>query len=936
MPVSHQRVRALLEQALDLGTTAERESLLAACPDPELAADVRAMLGLQAEAARLDRSALHFAQLDEPPLPARIGPFRIVGLLGRGGMGAVYHGVRDDGSFRMDVAIKVVRDLHSPEQLMRFERERALLARLDHPGIARVLDGGRTDDGQPWMAIERVLGQSLDQYVAERRPSVRERVRLIEAISDAVQYAHQNLIVHRDLKPANVLVQADGRPRLLDFGVAKLIGEDDHTQTAGGAPMTFAYAAPEQIRGEAITTATDVYALGVILYELLTGERPHLASGGNPLGLLQAITDTDATAPSVGLRRRATTTGGGIDPRAAHELEGDLDTIVLKALSRDPARRYHSARAFADDLGRWLAHRPIQARPDSPLYRLSKWLRRNRALAATLVLLAGTAATAGAITWHLSRQNQQRTEQALRSARAAESLQRVLTGMFQEADLARQDRSELTVGTLLGLAQARAERDLRGDDDLYLSVSSELANGVFRVVDRERGADLHRALFERLQAAGQVSADTRVLVLTHYYDALATLGDMRAVAEIGALLETAMQEIPPGSERWAWARQSLLSQMNDNVVQERGFRELLDHPALATNPSLRRWTRLLLANVMRLNDQVPQAQALLERELVQARQDGTPMEQAQVLDRLARIQRGDARTASMREVDALTRAQLGADHPLAQQKRYTLLLNLLGTDSDPALDAEIEALLDARRPGGGIQYFSMLSNYLGELNVRRQYTQARRYAAESLRLRDQVGLDRDHPFYGSAVAEGFAARAAAGESGLEAELDAFVASEAQSYFRAMALSAKATLQLARRDCAAVAQTLSVFEATGDPASRLMMSRFLRGECALIEGEAERARAAFEELVSADAADPHLGRMIGARGQIRLAALIANRDPQRAQTLHAEGLRRISRYLEADDHWWQELGIEPPRPLATAINEASGAAGAGARRASDRP
>lgn len=907
---THSQVRALLEQALDLATTTEREALLAACADPMLAAEVRAMLGLQVQAAVLDRGALQLAQLGEPALPARIGPYRIVGLLGRGGMGAVYHGVRDDGSFAMDVAIKVVRDLHSPEQLVRFERERALLARLDHPGIARVLDGGRTDDGQPWMAIERVHGQPLDQYAAARQLSVRERVQLVEAISDAVQYAHQNLIVHRDLKPANVLVQADGRPRLLDFGVAKLIGEDDHTQTAGRAPMTFAYAAPEQIRGDAITTATDVYALGVILYELLTGVRPHQTSSGNALGLLQAITDTDATAPSIGLRRRATTTQGCVDPRAAQELKGDLDTIVLKALSRDPARRYHSARALGEDLARWLAHRPITARPDSTGYRMSKWIRRNRALAASLLVLALTAVGAGALTWHLSRQNQLRTEQALRSARAAESLQRVLTGMFQEADLIRQDRSELTVGTLLGLAQARAERDLGSDDNLYLSVASELANGVFRVVDRARGATAHRALFERLQASANVDADTRALVLTNYYDAVAELGDMHTVAEVGSLLEAVMRQIPPESERWASARLSLLSQVNDNGAQEQGFRALLLHPSMAANPSLRRWTRMLLANAMRLNGRAPEAQALLESELVQARQDGTPMEQAYLLDRLARIQRGAARTASMREVDALTRAQLGADHPLAQHKRYTLLLNLIGTDSDPALDAEIETLLAARRSAGGIQYFSILSNYLGELNIRRQYTKARVLAAESMQLRDQVGLDRDHPFHGSAVAESFAARAAAGEPGLEAAIDAFVSVEKQSYFRAMALNAKAMLQLARRDCAAVAQTLVAFEATGDPASRLMESRFLRGECALIKGQIDGARAAFEELVKADAADPHLGRMIGARAQIRLSQLIADSDPQRAQRLKTQGLQRLQRYLEADDCWWQELGLSP--------------------------
>jgi hypothetical protein len=258
---------------------------------------------------------------------------------------------------------------------------------------------------------------------------------------------------------------------------------------------------------------------------------------------------------------------------------------------------------------------------------------------------------------------------------------------------------------------------------------------------------------------------------------------------------------------------------------------------------LRRWTLMLLANVMRLNGQAPaQAQAMLEAELAALR-EGRHAAGAGLFPRPpgAHPARRGASRASMREVDALMTAQLGAGHPLTQQKRFSLVLNLQATDPDPALDVELERLLDARRAAGGIQYFSMVSNYLGELNARRQFAKAGTYAAESLRLRDQVGIDRDHPFYGSAVAEGFAARAQAGEPGLEAQLDRFVEAEKQSYYRAMALEAKAALQLARGDCAAVRETLAVFETTGDPASRLMVSRFLRGECALAEGRPDDAR-----------------------------------------------------------------------------------------------
>jgi tetratricopeptide (TPR) repeat protein len=243
-------------------------------------------------------------------------------------------------------------------------------------------------------------------------------------------------------------------------------------------------------------------------------------------------------------------------------------------------------------------------------------------------------------------------------------------------------------------------------------------------------------------------------------------------------------------------------------------------------------------------------------------------------------------------------AQLGAGHPLTQQKRFSLVLNLQATNPDPALDAELEALIDARRASGGIQFFSMLSNYLDELNARRQFARARVCAAEVLRLRDEIGIAADHPFRGSAAAE----------PGLEAELDRFVQDEKQSYYRAMALAAKAKLQLARRDCAAVRQTLAVFESTGDPASRLMESRHFRGECALIEGRPDEARSAFEELVQADQAQPQLGRMIGARAQVQLGRLLAATEPERAQALLQQGLARLRRYLPADDPWWRELGL----------------------------
>ena len=912
MSVAHEALKALLAEALELGPPA-RAALLAAHPDAALAAAARGLLGLETAAVALDRGAQAWLPSPElaPETPAQIGPYRILGLLGRGGMGEVYHGVRDDGSFALEVAVKLVRHAHSAALRQRFQRERELLARLAHPAIARVLDGGSTAHGQLWMAIERVHGVPLDDYVRSHALDLRQRLDLLIEVMEAVQCAHQNLIVHRDLKPANVLVQADGRPKLIDFGIAKDLGPAAQTDTVERAPMTFAYAAPEQIRGAAITTATDVYALGVMLYELLTGERPHqdqvnAAGGAGSLGLLQAITDTDATAPSQLLSRRSGTAAVSV-----RQVTGDLDTIVLKALSRDPARRYHSARAFAEDLQRYLDHRPILARPESARYRFGKWLRRNRRLAAALAALLLTAALGAGLAWHLDHQNRLRTAEALRAARAAEALQRVLTGMFEEADLFRHERAVLSVDRLLALAQARAERDLRDEPDLYLSVASELANGEFRVGDRAQGARRHQALYAQLRSGIAVAPLTRVRVLLNHYDAVATLGDLHAVAEVGPLLERAMEDIPRAAELWASARLSLLSQMNDNQVQAAGLRALLAHPALTANPALRRWTLLLLANEMRLLGEAAAARSLLEAELKTLSRDGTALERAYFLDRLARMQSGAARVTTMQEVSTLMQAQLGAAHPVARQKRFSLLLAQQALDRDPALDAEIEALLAAQRPEGGIQYFSMVANWLGELNGRRQFARARVWSAEALALRDQVGIAADHPFHGSAVAEGFAARADAGEAGLEAQIDHFVATEVQSYYRALALYAKAMLQLARHDCAAVRRTLAVFEATGDATARRREAAFLGGECALRDGDLAAARRAFTLLIEADAAEPHQGRMIAARAQVQLARLLATEQPQRAAALAAEGEARLRRYLPRSDPWWAELALTPP-------------------------
>ncbi len=317
--------------------------------------------------------------------------YEIVRLLGEGGMGEVY--LAQDPELRRNVAIKLIPGAwRSKEALRRFRQERLILARLQHPNIAKLFAAVTTQEGVPFFVMEYVEGERLDRYAKEHALSVRERLRMFRLICSAVSYAHQNLVVHRDLKPGNILVTADGEPKLLDFGIAKLLyeaGSEQPSVTIVNA-LTPQYASPEQIKGEAVTTATDVYSLGVLLYELMTGSGPYSLQGGSPAELMNAVCNREPPKPSTRIAQT------GVTPKA---LQGDLDQIILKALRKEPAERYASVEQLSEDIGRHLDGLPVQARNGTVAYRISKFVRRNAvlAVAASLVLLtliAGIAATA--------------------------------------------------------------------------------------------------------------------------------------------------------------------------------------------------------------------------------------------------------------------------------------------------------------------------------------------------------------------------------------------------------------------------------------------------------------------------------------------------------------------------------------------------------------
>lgn len=365
-----------------------------------------------------------------------IGPYRLTRLVGRGGMGAVYEAVRDDNQFEQRAALKLIRrGMDSDFVRDRFLHERRILAALEHPHIARLFDGGTTEGGLPYFVMEFVEGEAITDYCRRRELPLDAKIKLFRDVCSAVQHAHQKLVVHRDLKPSNILVTEDGTPKLLDFGVAKLLTPDSHpdsheaitrTETALRL-MTPEYASPEQARGGQITTATDVYSLGVVLYELLTGRRPYQFEIHTPFEIERAICETEAPRPSEAVRRQA-----GASSKLARQLSGDLDNITLMALRKEPARRYSSVELFAEDLRRYLIGLPVTARADTFSYRASKFVRRHRVIAAASALVLLTLLGGIFATTHAARQA--RAERARAERRFAQVRKLSNTFLFDVHD----------------------------------------------------------------------------------------------------------------------------------------------------------------------------------------------------------------------------------------------------------------------------------------------------------------------------------------------------------------------------------------------------------------------------------------------------------------------------------------------------------------------
>ncbi len=396
------RIEAIFQGALERAAVGRAAYLREACDgDQVLRDEVESLLAFEEEGGHVISGAVEGAatlfEADEFEAKegARIGIYRVVREIGRGGMGTVYLAERDDDEFRKQVAIKLVtRGMDTAELLRRFRQERQILAQLDHPYIARLLDGGSTSDGRPFLVMEYVLGIAITSYCDEQALRTNQRIELFLKVCSAVQYAHQNLIVHRDLKPGNILVDSQGIPKLLDFGIAKLLGPNDSAELTRGMQMlTPEYASPEQVRGAIITTAADVYVLGVILYELAAGVHPHRFQSLTVAEMARVICEEQPQKPSTASRRSTVDRDAVPAPRLK---PGELDNIVLMAMQKEPSRRYGSVAEFADDLHRYLDGLPVRARQDTLTYRSQKFILRHRTgVAAAVLVVASLAAGLG-------------------------------------------------------------------------------------------------------------------------------------------------------------------------------------------------------------------------------------------------------------------------------------------------------------------------------------------------------------------------------------------------------------------------------------------------------------------------------------------------------------------------------------------------------------
>ena len=819
-PEQWRRVRVLFDVAGGLPDHQRAAFLRNACAEePGLRQEVESLLRSAAQAGEF----LESGPLQDLTLPhdlaaglgaqrTHIGPYEVLRELGRGGMGTVYLGRRSDGSFQQEVAIKLVRPGMGDEAVLRrFVAERQILAGLAHPFIARLYDGGTTEDGLPYFVMEYVEGEDLLSACDRRRLSVTDRLRLFEKVCAAVQYAHQRLVVHRDLKPSNILVMADGTPRLLDFGIAKLLAADGAEEGAGDLPaaasrrptdptslavrlMTPEYASPEQVRGEPVTTATDVYSLGVLLYELLTGHRPYQLASRRPEEVERVIRDTAPLRPSTVVRRPVERPGEGEPTRLTPEvisaardgtparlqrsLAGDLDNIVLTALRKEPERRYASVEKLAEDLRRHLAGLPVSARPDTFAYRTGKLLRRHALAAATtaLAILAIGLLT----TYYTVRLARERDHARLEAAKA-QRVSAFLGSLFELSDLDRTKGVKLSLRDVVDRGAATLPHELSGEPEVAATMMDLIGNVYVQLDLKDQALPL---LTRALEIRRRLFGDDHHEVAAIELDLAPVLHELGQDRQAEGLLRHALAvlEREPGKETEVAATLTLLAEIYKTLGDYGAVRTTLDRAVAqlerAGPPAELELARALTSKGHFLNsvDDGAGALPLFRRALaIHERLLGpqSPGAAASLLD-LAAAEREtgelDAAIAADERVLAIAERAFGPDHSLA-----AYAAGELGMAWTAKGDAEEAAPWFER----AIRYFTVFAGPESHeaLLYRRAYgsmlvgsgkPRAGLAELEAVLAGYQRRLGPDHPRVGSTWIEVARARLLLGESG-EAE-----------------------------------------------------------------------------------------------------------------------------------------------------------------------
>jgi eukaryotic-like serine/threonine-protein kinase len=754
-PERWKQIEQLFNSVVEL-TPAEREAHLdrACAGDTELRREVESLLtGGTGQTALfqtlISEAAGSLATVGEDALVGqRVGVYRITSMIGRGGMAEVYRAVRDDDQYQKQVAVKLVkRGMISEFTLTRFRHERQILASLEHPNIARLLDGGTTEDELPYFVMECVEGQAITEYCEANNLTLKQRLKLFRSVCAAVQHAHRNLVVHRDLKPSNILVTKEGVPKLLDFGIAKLLApEMSHEAVTVAQTMTAMrlmtpdYASPEQVRGEPITTATDVYSLGAVLYELLTGERAHQLKSLSLAEIERVVCRTDVERPSAAAGRKKAAA------KLQRELAGDLDNIVLMSLRKEPERRYQSVEQLSEDIRRYLEGRPVAARQDTFGYRAGKFVRRHKVgvgIAATfLLLLIGVAVM--------------ETVQAARISRERDRANRVtefLVKLFEVSDPSESRGSTVTARELLDQGAIRVRQELKGQPEAQAALMNTMGRVYYKLGLYDKATPLlEEALAIRRQTLGEQHPDVAT-TLNHLAELTHVKGDLATAERMYQEVLTTRQRIY-GAEHAEIAATmnsfaSLLKDKADYTGAESMLRQALmmrrrllgeEHPDVADSLNE-------LAQLLKDKGDLEAAEPLYRESLAMRRRlfgDEHP-DVAISLNNLAVLldNRGkyDESEPLYRQALALSRRIYGPEHPYVA----TYLSNLAGALKNTGKHEEAEALyaealaMNRKLLGDEHQVVAtIMNNFASLLRLKGDYATAENMLRESIAMKRKL------------------------------------------------------------------------------------------------------------------------------------------------------------------------------------------------------